>query len=78
VDDLIFETWEEVCENAKTKATPALKKKVIPQLKKQHSILFSVVPSRDQQTGQKVVTSDDAHEDTAGMNTTRDNVTVFT
>ena len=39
--------------------------KVIPsaKLSKQHSILFSVIPSRDAKTGKKVVTSDDEDEE---------------
>eukprot|EP01119_Soliformovum_irregulare_P017480 TRINITY_DN5207_c0_g1_i1.p1 TRINITY_DN5207_c0_g1~~TRINITY_DN5207_c0_g1_i1.p1 ORF type:complete len:557 (-),score=200.99 TRINITY_DN5207_c0_g1_i1:3-1673(-) len=58
-------TWEEVLENAKTKSSPATTAKVIPALKKQHSILFSTVPSRDQVSGDKIVTNDDTLEDIA-------------
>lgn len=56
-------TWKDVLENAKTKISPALKQKIIPSLKKQHSIMFSTVPSRDQETGEKIVTPDDVHSD---------------
>jgi len=54
-------TWDEVCELAK-KVTPFTDvKKPTRQLKKQHTILFSTIPSRDEKTGQKIVTSDDEH-----------------
>ncbi|CAF4900870.1 unnamed protein product, partial [Rotaria socialis] len=33
------------------------------KLSKQHSILFSVIPSRDVSTGKKIVTSDDEDDD---------------
>jgi len=52
-------TWEDVCENAKTKTPFSQLKQRKPELKKQHSILFSRVPSRDQLTGNKILTSDD-------------------
>jgi hypothetical protein len=57
-------TWNDVLEAAKTKQPVSLTKKVIPstKLSKQHSILFSVIPSRDGKTGQKIVTSDDEDE----------------
>ena len=57
-------TWADVLEEAKKKAPfSSLKKKAIPLLQKQHSILFSTIPSRDQETGKKVVTSNDADDD---------------
>lgn len=57
-------SWKDVLENAKTKAPfSSLKKKtLVPQLKKQHSILFSTIPSRDADTGKKVVTSNDTDD----------------
>lgn len=58
-----MKTWEDVCKNAKTKVGAASVAKKIPALRKQHSILFSTVPSRDQETGKKMVTADDIHED---------------
>jgi hypothetical protein len=47
-------TWDDVCKNAKTKTPFSQIKKIIPALKKQHSILFSTVPSRDQGSGTKL------------------------
>jgi hypothetical protein len=60
-------TWNDVLEAAKTKKPVSLTKKVIPstKLSKQHSILFSVIPSRDEKTGKKIVTSDDEDENAA-------------
>ena len=60
-------TWNDVLEAAKTKQPVSLKKKVVPstKLSKQHSILFSVIPSRDGKTGKKVVTADDVDENAA-------------
>ena len=57
-------TWKDVLEAAKTKQPVSLKAKVVPstKLSKQHSILFSVIPSRDGKTGKKVVTADDVDE----------------
>ena len=57
-------TWNDVLEAAKTKTPVSLTKKVVPsaKLSKQHSILFSVIPSRDGKTGKKIVTSDDEDE----------------
>lgn len=57
-------TWKDVLEAAKTKQPVSLKAKVVPstKLSKQHSILFSVIPSRDEKTGKKVVTEDDVDE----------------
>jgi hypothetical protein len=53
-------TWNDVLENAKTHVPKSTVGKTIPKLlKKQHTILFSVVPSRDPNTGNKIVTSDD-------------------
>jgi hypothetical protein len=57
-------TWEDVLANAKTKAPfSSLKKGAKPLLQKQHSILFSTIPSRDQVSGKKIVTMNDADED---------------
>jgi len=57
-------TWADVLAAAKAKAPfSSLKKRAIPLLQKQHSILFSTVPSRDQVTGKKVVTANDADDD---------------
>jgi hypothetical protein len=40
-------TWADVLESAKTKPPFSTKKKVVPALKKQHTIMFSTVPSLD-------------------------------
>ncbi|CAF2639952.1 unnamed protein product [Rotaria sp. Silwood2] len=58
-------TWNDVLEAAKTKKPMSVIQKVIPstKLSKQHSILFSVIPSRDVATGKKIVTSDDEDDD---------------
>ncbi len=40
-------TWADVLEAAKTKPPFSTKKKVVPALKKQHTIMFSTVPSLD-------------------------------
>jgi len=58
-------TWKDVLEAAKTKKPMSVKEKVVPsaKLSKQHSILFSVIPSRDAKTGKKIVTSDDEDEE---------------
>ena len=65
-------TWTDVLEAAKTKAPVSIIQKVIPstKLSKQHSILFSVIPSRDAKTGGKIVTSDDEDEDASPTSTT--------
>lgn len=56
--------WAAVLANAKTKAPfSSLKKKAVPLLQKQHSILFSTIPSRDQESGKKIVTANDADDD---------------
>jgi hypothetical protein len=54
-------TWDDVLEAAKTKTPISVKQKVVPttKLSKQHSILFSVIPSRDGKTGKKIAKSDD-------------------
>lgn len=51
-------TWADIVANAKTKVPWSQVKQVKPELKKQHSILFSTVPSRSS-SGAKVVTTDD-------------------
>jgi hypothetical protein len=57
-------TWADVLAAAKARAPfSSLKKKALPLLQKQHSILFSTVPSRDQVTGKKLVTANDADDD---------------
>ena len=58
-------TWNDVLEAAKTKKPVSVTQKVIPstKLSKQHSILFSVIPSRDAGTGKKIVTSDDEDDE---------------
>jgi len=49
---------------AKAKAPfSSIKRKAAPLLQKQHSILFSTIPSRDQDSGKKVVTANDADDD---------------
>jgi hypothetical protein len=65
-------TWNDVLEAAKTKKPVSLTQKVIPsaKLSKQHSILFSVIPSRDGNTGKKIVTSDDEDEEATATATT--------
>lgn len=64
-------TWADVLEAAKTKTPVSTTQKVIPsaKLSKQHSILFSVIPSREESTGKKIVTSDDEDEDAAPAST---------
>ncbi|CAF4316050.1 unnamed protein product, partial [Adineta steineri] len=59
-------TWNDVLEAAKTKKPVSVIQKVVPttKLSKQHSILFSVIPSRDVKSGKKIVTSDDEDEET--------------
>jgi aprataxin and PNK-like factor len=52
-------TWEDVCENAKTKKPFSQLEKKKSDLQKHHSVLFSTVPSRDPETGRKEVTDDD-------------------
>jgi hypothetical protein len=65
-------TWNDVLETAKTKQPMSLKQKIVPatKLSKQHSILFSVIPSRDVKTGKKIVTSDDEDENATTATTT--------
>jgi len=65
-------TWEDVLEAAKTKKPVSVTQKNIPsaKLSKQHSVLFSVIPSRDANTGKKIVTSDDEDADEATPSTT--------
>jgi hypothetical protein len=65
-------TWNDVLEAAKTKKPMSVKEKVVPsaKLSKQHSILFSVIPSRDAKTGKKIVTSDDEDEEATASATT--------
>lgn len=57
-------TWDEVMKNAKTSAPASTVQKVIPTLKKQHTLLFSTVPSRDEK-GNKFVADGDVAEDVA-------------
>ena len=66
-------TWADVLEAAKTKTPVSTTQKIIPsaKLSKQHSILFSVIPSRDESTGKKIVTSDDEDEDVAAPASTK-------
>jgi hypothetical protein len=47
-------TWEDVLESAKTKPPFSTKKKVVPALKKQHTIMFSTVPSLDPVSGSRL------------------------
>jgi uncharacterized Fe-S cluster protein YjdI len=65
-------TWNDVLEAAKTKKPVSTIAKIIPsaKLSKQHSILFSVVPSRDANSGKKIVTSDDEDEEPTTTATT--------
>ena len=60
-------TWNDVLEAAKTKKPVSIQQKTVPsaKLSKQHSVLFSVVPSRDGNTGKKIVTSDDEDDEPA-------------
>lgn len=51
-------TWADVIANAKTKPPWSQMKQVKPDYKKQHSIIFSTIPSRDD-SGAKIVTTDD-------------------
>jgi len=57
-------SWEEVTKNAKKNTPFSQIKKPEPKLKRQHSILFSTVPSRDTK-GSKMITSDDEGENVA-------------
>ena len=68
-------TWNDVLEAAKTKKPMSITAKVIPsaKLSKQHSILFSVIPSRDENTGKKIVTSDDEDDEAPTSSTTTTN-----
>lgn len=52
-------TWKDVLKNYKENPPFSATKKVIPVLKKDHSLLFSTIPSRDE-TGNKVITDQDA------------------
>lgn len=67
-------TWNDVLESAKTKTPISVKQKVVPstKLSKQHSILFSVIPSRDEKTGKKILTSDDVGEQASSSTTAAD------
>lgn len=55
-------TWEDVCKNAKTKTPMSQIKKKVSVLGRQHTLLFSTVPSRDQ-AGDKIVTDQDVCSD---------------
>jgi hypothetical protein len=55
-------TWDDVLKLSKTKTPFSCKPKPQRELKKQHTILFSTVPSRDN-GGKKVVTDDDVVDD---------------
>lgn len=55
-------TWKDVVKNYKANPPFSATKKVVPVLKKDHSLLFSTVPSRDAH-GNKVVRDEDALED---------------
>ena len=57
-------TWADVLANAKTKIpySQVQHKQKALQVSKQHSILFSTIPSRDEH-GRKVITQDDVEED---------------
>lgn len=70
-------TWNDVLEAAKTKKPVSVTQKIIPsaKLSKQHSILFSVIPSRDASTGKKIVTSDDEDDEAAPTTTTTSKTT---
>ena len=59
-------------ENAKTNKPFSQEKKPVRVLKKQHTVLFTVVSSRDQETGKKQITSDD--EDSSDDNTTKSTI----
>lgn len=52
-------TWDEVKELAKTKQPFSEKQKQTFKLKKTHTLLYTTVPSRDQETGAKMITDDD-------------------
>ena len=70
-------TWNDVLEAAKTKKPVSVIQKIIPsaKLSKQHSILFSVIPSRDANTGKKIVTSDDEDDEAAPSTSTASKTT---
>ncbi|CAF1099513.1 unnamed protein product [Adineta ricciae] len=65
--------WNDVLEAAKTKKPMSIQQKIIPsaKLSKQHSVLFSVIPSRDANSGKKIVTSDDEDEEAASSSSTK-------
>lgn len=73
-------TWNDVLEAAKTKKPMSITQKVIPtaKLSKQHSILFSVIPSRDATTNKKIVTSDDEDDEAEKATTTTSSKTTDT
>jgi hypothetical protein len=55
-------TWKDVVKNYKESPPFSATQKVVPELKKDHSLLFSTVPSRDEE-GKKVVRDEDVGED---------------
>lgn len=55
-------TWDDVLSACKKRPPFSQLKRAVPVLKKQHSILFSTIPSRDEK-GKKVVTTDDEDQD---------------
>jgi DNA ligase-1 len=55
-------TWADVIANAKTKPPWSQMKQIKPDYKRQHSIIFSTIPSRDN-LGAKIVTTDDEDSD---------------
>lgn len=52
-------SWEDVLAQAKVDKPFSQLQKKASLLNKQHSVLFSAIPSRDPSTGKKIVTSDD-------------------
>jgi PBZ domain len=55
-------TWQDVLDQAKVDKPFSQLQKKHSLINKQHSVLFSAIPSRDPVTGNKVVTSDDEDE----------------
>lgn len=55
-------TWKDVVKNYKENPPFSATKKIVPVLKKDHSLLFSTVPSRDE-AGNKVVRDEDVEDD---------------
>jgi len=56
-------TWDDVCKNYVSFKPEIFEKKKAAVLEKQHSIMFTSVPSIDLSSGEKIITDDDAGSD---------------